>query len=187
MNFTGRLYGVNRDLVTGDTIVSFATKDMNSVLGSVDSMKDIPIDVQAKKHRKKRSLDANAYHWVLCGKIADVIDSDADSVHYDLMVRYGTEEDDDDQGRPIVSVLPHVDLRKLEIYGRLIGEGYVNGKRFLHYLLIKPSRKYDSKEMSKLIKGTVQEAQDLGIETLSPAEIEAMMEALKAREKAKTN
>jgi hypothetical protein len=36
------------------------------------------------------------------------------------------------------------------------------------------SHTYDSREMSRLIDGTVSEAKELGIETLSPAELERM-------------
>ena len=137
MDIIGRIKEIYRSSA-GKTLVLLEIDDGRTALPGLEKLTKLDkLAICLKQWRKKRSLDANAYHWVLCGKIADVIDSDADSVHYDLMIRYGTEEDDDEQGRPIVSVLPHVDLRKAEIYGRLIGEGYVNGKRFLHYLLIK--------------------------------------------------
>ena len=37
------------------------------------------------------------------------------------------------------------------------------------------SHTYDSREMSELIKGTIQEAEDLGIETLTPRELEQIL------------
>ena len=59
----------------------------------------------------------------------------------------------------------------------------MGGQEYHHYALIKKSRDYDSKEMSVLIDGTVSEAQEMGIETLPPAELEAMKEALREYEK----
>jgi hypothetical protein len=51
------------------------------------------------------------------------------------------------------------------------GEGEVNGKKFLHYMVYVGSSKYNTKEMSTFISGIVEEAKDLGIETLTPDEI----------------
>ena len=42
------------------------------------------------------------------------------------------------------------------------------------YIAVKCSHLYDSKEMSDLIDGTVEEAKSLGIETATPEEIERM-------------
>lgn len=36
-----------------------------------DQLKDAPVDITIKKHRKRRSLDANAYFWVLCDRLAE--------------------------------------------------------------------------------------------------------------------
>lgn len=138
--------------------------------------------VKLGKYRQKRSLDANAYHWVLCGKIADAIDSDADSVHYDLMVRYGTILRGDDGRAAIITVRADVEPKKCGVYARRIGTGHMGGQEYHHYALIKKSRDYDSKEMSVLIRGTVLEAQEVGVETLTPAELEDMMEALRKNE-----
>ena len=36
-----------------------------------DQLKDCALDVTIKKHRERRSLDANAYFWVLCDRLAE--------------------------------------------------------------------------------------------------------------------
>ena len=43
------------------------------------------------------------------------------------------------------------------------------------YIIIRGSHTYNSKEMSTLLNGVIQEAQSLGIETMTPAEIEEML------------
>ena len=35
--------------------------------------KDRVYDCQIKEHREKRSLDANAYYWRLCGELAQAV------------------------------------------------------------------------------------------------------------------
>jgi len=181
MEITGYIKDISRS-INGETIVSISVDDANmSELRELSKISKLA--VLLKKYRKKRSLDANAYHWVLCNKLADALESDSDSIHYDLMVRYGEIIRNDDGTRAVISVLPEVDMRKCNVYARRIGVGTVGEKEFVHYALIKPSRLYDSKEMATLISGTILEAKEAGIETLSPAEISAMMEALKKREK----
>ena len=46
--------------------------------------------------------------------------------------------------------------------------------RLSWYKVIKGSSEYDTKEMSVFIDGIVQEAEQLGIDTLPPAEIERL-------------
>ena len=48
------------------------------------------------------------------------------------------------------------------------------------YQVYRGSHTYDTKEMSILIGGTVQEAKDLDIETMPPDELERMMKAYEA-------
>lgn len=50
------------------------------------------------------------------------------------------------------------------------------GKIFRINIVMRGSHTYDTKEMSELIKGTVQEAKALGIETATPQEIKEMEE-----------
>jgi hypothetical protein len=52
----------------------------------------------------------------------------------------------------------------------------LNGKTFTHYRLIIGSSEYDTKQMAQFIDGIVSEAKELGIETLTPAELAVMCE-----------
>lgn len=181
------IIGKIRDIATtiaGDLTVSLVIEDGRAAVpGLTEFLQSADrLAIKIGRYRKKRSLDANAYHWALCGKMAAALDTDTDSVHYGLMLRYGTPMDGEG-GRPaVVTVGPEVDLQKCGVYARVIGTGYIDGKICYHYMLIKPSRQYDSKEMSVLIDGTVSEAKEMGIETLTPAELAEMMEALRKHE-----
>jgi len=52
-----------------------------------------------------------------------------------------------------------------------------NGQEVGFYKIYRGSHTYDSYEMSKLIEGTVAEAKERGIETLTPRELERMTKA----------
>lgn len=121
---------------------------------------------EVKQHREKRSLTANAYAWVLIGKIADVVRASKDEVYLEMLKRYGQSE--------IVSVLSEIDVDGYFKYFEAVAETTLNGQSFTHYRVYKGSSEYDSREMSVLIDGIVSEAKDLDIETLPPHEIQRL-------------
>ena len=150
------------------------------ILMEVDELVEIPdgdLDIQIKKFREKRSQNANAYFHVLVGKIADKMHISKAKCKNILLGRYGQREILDD-GPIILSIYEHIDMYEREdIHCVPVGHGMVNGKEFTHWAVLKPSHEYDSKEMSILIDGTVDDAKNLGIETLTPLELERMKSA----------
>ena len=57
-----------------------------------ESLKDCELDVEIKKHREKRSLTANAYFWVLVGKIAERLNIPDDEVYRQMIKEVGVSE-----------------------------------------------------------------------------------------------
>lgn len=47
------------------------------------------LDVEIKKHREKRSLDANSYYWLLCSRLAEAMYVTKPYMHNRLLRRYG--------------------------------------------------------------------------------------------------
>lgn len=127
---------------------------------------------EVKQHREKRSLNANAYAWLLIGKIADVVRASKEEIYLQMLKRYGQSE--------LVSVVSDVDVDGYFKYFEAVAETTLNGHTFTHYRVYKGSSEYDSREMSVLIDGIVSEAKDLEIETLPPHEIQRMKEMWKS-------
>ena len=114
--------------------------------------------------RKKRSLDANAYFWVLVGKIADKLRASKDEIYFEMLKKYGQSI--------TVTVRAGLDLSRAGFkYYELFKDGISAGKPFEAYRVFVGSSQYDTREMSVLIDGVVQEAKELGIETLTPLEL----------------
>ena len=127
-------------------------------------------EVEIKKIRHKRGLTANAYYWVLVEKLAKVLGSSKDEVHKELVIRYGSMQVDED-GSPIVfSILAGEDPNKINPYVRPFAEGYVNGKRFIHYCVLKGSSVMDNAEFACLLDGLISECNEQGIETMTTRE-----------------
>ena len=134
---------------------------------SLKKLMDADIEADIKKFREKRSMSQNAYAWTLITKIAQSINPpmNKEEVYVEMLKRYG-------QGGFIsIQADKASDVTRAFDYYVQKGEGEVNGKKFLHYMVYIGSSKYNTKEMSTFISGIVEEAKDLGIETLTPDEI----------------
>lgn len=117
---------------------------------------------EIKELRKKRSLDANAYAWALITEIANVMRMDKEKVYLEMLKHYGQSD--------VITVRSDIDLSGRFKYFEKIKESY----RFAAYRIYWGSSGYDSREMAILIDGIIQEAQNLGIETLPPDEVERL-------------
>lgn len=121
--------------------------------------------------KEKRSLDSNAYLWVLCQKIAEVLRTDKDSVYLDMLNKYGVFTH-------IIVKSNVVDKVKKEWRTvRDLGEVTINGQKGIQLQCYFGSSTYNTKEMSILLDGIVSEAKDLGIPTKDEKEINDLKEA----------
>lgn len=118
---------------------------------------------EVREYKSKRSLTQNAYFWILCNAIGNALKISKDEVHLRMLKEYGQSE--------VFSIRSDIDVSRYLKYYEEIGRGKANGKEFTHYRVFKGSSEMDSLEMSILINGTVSEAEQLGIPTLTPAEI----------------
>ena len=141
-----------------------------------DKFRDGYVDVQVEKWSDKRSLQANAYFHVLCNKIAESTKSSMDDVKKLLVSQYGTLARGSDGKYMAVKVPKNTDIEKIYPYYRHIGTDE-NGLDM--YLFFKHTADLNKDEMNRLIQGTVDEAKALQIETLTPAELERMMDRWK--------
>ena len=130
--------------------------------------KDMVYDVKIDKHREKRSLNANAYLWKLVTEIGNILNKSKEEVYLQMLIDYGQSE--------MVSILSEIDVKGYFKYYKLAGTSILNGKEFNHYKIYKGSSEYDTKEMSILLNGVVQEAKNLGIKTKDDIELERLVE-----------
>lgn len=134
-----------------------------------DELKDSELRIDLKKYRKKRSLDANAYCWVLCSKMADVLRTSKDEIYEQMIQRYAPFDKDDDT-YITVTLLDRIPIERLGGHWRLIGQH----DDFKSYARLVGSSEMDSEQMSHFIDGIISEAKELGIQTETPVEIERM-------------
>lgn len=162
----GKITSISVDYRKQQTLVTFALSEKPEAF---NNLMDVDLSVKVAKYREKRSLDANAYAWVLMSKIADAVNSSKDEIYEIMLNRYGVFYEDDD-GFVIITIKSSLDVSRIYGHWRKLRE---EGK-FTSYIMIKGSSDYDTAEMSKFIDGVVYEAKALGIETETPEEIERL-------------
>lgn len=167
MEFTGRLEGITKDWWTGDTLVTFSTADFSPE--AAEAIKGIDLTIKAAKKRNKRSLDANAYSWVLMQKLAEACHTDKGTIYLRCLQRYSRK-------------FTHIIVKEKAVEAAMeafrtcvdLGEVLVNGQQGHQLQVYFGSSTFDTKEMSVFIDGIVSECKELGIETATPEELERM-------------
>lgn len=155
----------------GEWVISFTTTTDFSEAFS--ELYDKEVNVEIKQHRNHRSLDANAYAWVLIGKIAEKTGVKASEVYRNAIREIGGVYD--------VICVQNKAVDRLREGWTKNGLGWQTDtlKSQLpdctNVVLYYGSSVYDSKQMSQLISSLVQDAEALGIPTISDAEAEKLL------------
>ena len=140
---------------------------------SFDALKGIDIDIAIKKWREPRSKDANAYAWVLIDKIASALSLDKAEVYKTAIREIG--------GVSEIVCVRDVAVQKLKDGWEHNGVGWQTEtmpsklEGCTNVILYYGSSTYDTKQMSNLIDHLITEAKNLGIETMPPDRLAALI------------
>ncbi len=130
------------------------------------------LTVSISQHREKRSLNANAYCWVVCQKIAEAIRSTKEEVYRKAIRDVGQFEILPIRDDVVDTWIRRWGNRGLGWFAEILDDSKLPGyKKIISYF---GSSCYDTREMSILIDELVNTAKELDIETLPPDEIAAM-------------
>ena len=143
--------------------------EFNSSMDKIKCLIGKELDIQLKEHKEKRSLNANAYAWVLMQKIAEVIHSDKWSVYLQMLQLYSTSFTH-------IIVKEEAIPKLKEMYRTCVelGEVVINGVRGIEVQVYFGSSTFNTKEMSVFLDGIVRECKDLEIETYTPDMLERL-------------
>lgn len=126
---------------------------------------------EVKEHKLKRSLNANAYCWVLMNKIADAIKSTKEEVYREYIKNKGIFRlitMNKDATNTFIKVWQEKGLGWICDTSESKYEGMVDVVAYYG------TSSYNTKQMANFIDYVVDEAKNLGIETLPPDEIERL-------------
>lgn len=158
----------------GDSVAFTVVLDAwyrQDVYETVDAIatSDKPFIMTVEKQKRQRSLNANAYCWILCHKIAEKVGATKEAVYRKNIMEVGSFDVVEIAETALKKWIANWSSRGLgwiaEPLGKSDKEGYVN---VINYY---GSSTYDTQEMARLVDALVQEARTLGIETMTPAEL----------------
>lgn len=171
MDCTGKIVSVNRDWQTNKLNITFQideepTNEINR-LGLCEKL-----NIEVKKYRQKRSLDANATLWLCLGRMADAWETPIDKweIYLQMLKRYGKYT--------YICVSPEAveavkeQWRECEV----VGEGEINGKPTIQMLCYFGSSTYNTKEFSKLLDGVISEMKEMELDTPTSEEMKRALE-----------
>ena len=151
-------------------------EDLGKAMHLVRNRKKMLYDLEIKEHRKKRSLDANAYAWVLIGKLAEAMRITPLEVYRQAILNVGgnyevipVKAEAAENFRQVWEARglgwPCVDMGRSKI------EGYRNLRAYYG------SSTYSTTQMQQLIENLLQDCRALDIEVKSEEEIASLMGA----------
>lgn len=188
MEITGYLISMATDYKTGTPRFTFAA-DGPADLSIAEELMEKRLVITAKRWRKRRSLDSNAYFHVLVGKIAEKIGASITEVKNEMIASYG-QYDRTGEGLTYIIMLDAIEWQKLDtihLKPTAATRELDDHKLYRVYHVMRGSHTYDSAEMARLIDGTISEAKELGIETATPAELKRMADLWRARHEKKAD
>lgn len=139
---------------------------------------DIEFTLTIDKASKEKSNEANAYYWVLIGKLSAKINVPPREIYRnhirDIGGNYEIIPIRDDA---VETWQKNWKRRGIGWVCETIGESKLRG--YTNMICFYGSSTYNSKQMSRLIDLCIQDCKEQGIETMTPSEMALMMENYK--------
>lgn len=137
---------------------------------------------EVKEVKKRRSLDSNAYAWVLLGKLQDKLHIPKEDIYKSLIKEIGSYE--------VIPVKNEAVERFSQAWSQN-GLGWITEttksklEGFTNIIAYYGSSSYNTAEMSRLIELIVQECKQQDIETMTPNELKSLLESWDKHEQKK--
>lgn len=172
MEIKGRILAVEPNFISNKAIVQIEVDNPN--LGELEEKKG-DLKITLATWRERRSLNANKFFHLLSDKLADARRMSKPEMKNYLLFSYGQKWRDENgqlicikTNAPRKDVMNNADFHAWDIKAADDGTPM--------YVLLRHSSDFDTREMSILIDGVVQECKEQGIETMSPREIAELKE-----------
>lgn len=121
---------------------------------------------EIKEHKERRTLTQNAYMWSLINEIANKMKLSKEETYIKMLKDYSQVAK--------VTVRADIGVSRFFRYYEFERETQINGVKFNIYKVYEGSSHMDKNEFRTLLDGVIQEAQQLGICTLTTNEIERL-------------
>lgn len=157
---------------TGSTIFQCEITGLDTRAFNMAELKDFgELSVEVKKYRNSRSVNANGYLWVLLYKIGAVINRAKEDVYLMMLRKYGIFTQIHANKNAVERIKAQWKTAEVLDEKQIEGTDITKVKMLCYF----GSSTYNTQEFSVLLDGVINEAKDLGIETMEEQEKQAMM------------
>lgn len=132
-------------------------------------------EITITEYKYQRSASANAYFHLLVHKIAEKMHIGNDECKIKMNLEYGSPKMLNEKTLFAVQVPKGAKIDDIYPYVKWVKDIEDNGVIKDVYIFYKRTHDLNTKEMSRLIEGVIHEAQQLDIETITPAEKEKLI------------
>lgn len=174
METTGQITDLSLDFKTqkAKIVLLLDTKQLDVVeeLRNLDKL-----DVKIKKYRKHRSLDANAYFWKLLTELCDTVEIDTIEEYKKRVKELGIFRQFKIETKDLKTFEKVWTERGIAWFCEVADTTYIGDTEFKIINAYYGSSSFNSKQMSRLIDGVVQDCNGYGIPTKTKEEIESLL------------
>lgn len=133
------------------------------------------LNIELKKYRKPRSLDANKYFWKLLQEVCDHKDIDTIEDYKRRVKELGIFKQFKIMTQDVKTFEKIWTDRGIAWFCEIVDTTYIGDTEFKIINAYYGSSSYNSKQMSRLIDNLVQDCKAVGIETKPQAEIDSLL------------
>ena len=133
------------------------------------------LNIELKKYRKPRSLDANKYFWKLLQEVCDYKDIDTIEEYKRRVKELGIFKQFKIMIQDVKTFEKIWTDRGIAWFCEIVDTTYIGDTEFKIINAYYGSSSYNSKQMSRLIDNLVQDCKAVGIETKPQAEIDSLL------------
>lgn len=173
---TGKIFDMSLDFRSGKPRLTIELNEKQDAMDMYDELHKVEkLSLNISRYKEKRSNDANAYFWTLCGKLASKTKQPKVDIYRELIRDIGDNYEilpirNEAVDKFIENWGKDANGRKklgwiCDILGDSKHEGYTN------VIAYYGSSTYDSRQMSALIDGIIFECKEQGIQTMTPDQI----------------
>lgn len=180
--FTGIIKDLTIDFRTGSAVLSLKINERQQLTECFDELNLMDkLAIRIDRYRKKRSLDANAYFWVLADRLSAKTGVPKEEVYRNAIRDIGENSE-------TVCIKEEAADKFRKGWSRH-GLGWVTEEfpsklpGCVNVVLYYGSSTYDTAQMSRLIDNIVQDCKAVGVETATPEEINVMLKRWEDYEK----
>lgn len=153
----------------GKPLITFEVNEYRDAVKMAQEFTGVPVSIKVTKKKRKRSLDSNAYFWILVDKLSQRLNIPKEEIYRNAIRNIG--------GVSEIVCVQNKAVEKLCQGWQKMGIGWqtdtmpskIDG--CTNVVLYYGSSSYTQDQMTMLISNIVQDCKAVGIETLTPSEL----------------